>query len=118
MNEMKKIASMFLMLVLVLSCVSANAEYLTVSDAESYAWDKDVDMVVVGFGLAGAATVIEAADIANDAEIVLLEKMSEPFSGGNSIASGQTMLSVWPEDESLFNEYLWEMGKPNNIPKE
>ena len=115
---MRKIASMFLMLVLVLSCVSANAEYLTVSDAESYAWDKDVDMVVVGFGLAGAATVIEAADIANDAEIVLLEKMSEPFSGGNSIASGQTMLSVWPEDESLFNEYLWEMGKPNNIPKE
>ena len=71
---MKKIASMFLMLVLVLSCVSANAEYLTVSDAESYAWDKDVDMVVVGFGLAGAATVIEAADIANDAEIVLLER--------------------------------------------
>ena len=44
---MRKIASMFLMLVLVLSCVSANAEYLTVSDAESYAWDKDVDMVVV-----------------------------------------------------------------------
>ena len=70
---MKKITVVFLLLAMLTGCVSARAEYLTTSDADSYAWDKDVDMVVVGFGLAGAATVIEAADIANDALIVLLE---------------------------------------------
>ena len=54
--------------------------------ADRYTYDKEVDLVVVGYGLSGAAAVIEAVDVAPDADILLLEKM--PEAGGNSIAAG------------------------------
>ena len=86
--------------------------------ADRYAWDKEVDVVVVGFGLSGAAAVVEAVDIAPDASILLLEKMTEELAGGNSIASGQTILHVWPDDIELFREYMWATGMPNPIPED
>lgn len=51
-------------------------------------WDREVDFLVVGFGLAGAAAAVEAHDIDPDAEILVLEKMPVELAGGNSIASG------------------------------
>ena len=55
-------------------------------------WDREVDFLVAGFGLAGAAAAVEAHDIDPDAEILVLEKMPVELAGGNSIASGQTFL--------------------------
>ncbi|RDD62353.1 FAD-dependent oxidoreductase [Ferruginivarius sediminum] len=46
-------------------------------------WDRDVDIVVVGYGAAGGVAAIEAHD--SGAETLILEKMS--FPGGLSIAS-------------------------------
>ncbi len=109
---MKKLC-ILLALTMTLLAAAAFAE-----GADRYAWDEEVDVVVVGFGLAGAATCVEIADVAPDASVLLLEKMEEEQSGGNSIASGQTILNVWPEDLDLFRDYLWEMGKPNNIPRD
>lgn len=46
-------------------------------------WDVEVDIVVVGYGAAGAIAAIEAADLGKD--VLLVEKM--PFPGGISAAS-------------------------------
>ena len=52
-------------------------------------WDKEADVVVVGYGLAGAA----AATIAHDAgaKVLILEKMAKGKEGGNSLVSGSGM---------------------------
>lgn len=125
---MKRLVSMLLASTMVLSLVACTEksapdptpapEVEQAQAADKYTWDKEVDVVVVGFGLAGAATCVEIADIAPDSSVLLLEKMEEAQSGGNSIASGQTILNVWPDDLELFRDYLWEMGKPNNIPRD
>ena len=114
---MKRFLSLLLALTMVLG-IAAIASAEEANGAAKYTWDKEVDVVVVGFGLAGAATCVEIADIAPDSPVLLLEKMDEAQSGGNSIASGQTILNVWPDDIELFRDYLWEMGKPNNIPRD
>ena len=114
---MKRFLSLLLALTMVLG-IAAIAPAEEANGAAKYTWDKEVDVVVVGFGLAGAATCVEITDIAPDSPVLLLEKMDEAQSGGNSIASGQTILNVWPDDIELFRDYLWEMGKPNNIPRD
>ena len=114
---MKRFLSLLLALTMVLG-IAAIAPAEEANGAAKYTWDKEVDVVVVGFGLAGAATCVEIADIAPDSPVLLLEKMDKAQSGGNSIASGQTILNVWPDDIELFRDYLWEMGKPNNIPRD
>ena len=48
------------------------------------AWDEAFDVVVVGYGYAGAVAAIEAADAG--CSVMLIEKMSDP--GGISICSG------------------------------
>ena len=48
------------------------------------AWDREVDVLVVGYGLAGAVSAITAHDAG--AKVLLLEKMPHP--GGISILSG------------------------------
>jgi 3-oxo-5alpha-steroid 4-dehydrogenase len=47
-------------------------------------WDREADVVVVGFGAAGAATAIEAARAG--AEVIVLERM--PVNGGSSVLCG------------------------------
>lgn len=89
----------------------ANAE-----GADRYTYDKEVDLVVVGYGLSGAAAVIEAIDIAPDAEVLLLEKM--PEAGGNSIAAGQAILHIYPEDRDVFRTYMAALAEPNPIPED
>ena len=57
-------------------------------------WTDEADIVVVGFGAAGATAAYEAA--ASGADTLLLEKM--PFPGGLSIASaGGIRVSHQPE---------------------
>jgi len=47
-------------------------------------WDKEVDVIVVGYGAAGAATATSAHDAG--AEVIVFEKM--PAGGGNTRVSG------------------------------
>lgn len=54
------------------------------------AWDKEADVVVVGFGGAGSAAAIEAARAG--ASVLLLEKATEEFAGGNT---SSTDVGVW-----------------------
>ena len=64
------------------------------------AWDESTDVVVVGYGYAGAAAAIEAHDAG--ARVLLIEKMPDP--GGISVTSGGNVRIV--EDEELGFQYL------------
>lgn len=86
---MKKGLTLLLSLVLVLAMsVTAFAADDWVTPVQNIEkWDEEVDFLVVGYGLAGAAAAVEAHDIDPNAKILVLEKMPETLAGGNSIAS-------------------------------
>ncbi|MBQ1946128.1 MAG: FAD-binding protein, partial [Clostridia bacterium] len=119
---MKKFLSLVLVLVMALSlCGTAFAEEDWVkTPGEIAAWDMEVDFLIVGYGLAGAAAAVEAHDIDPEAKVLVLEKMPATLAGGNSIASGQTFL-VPANDEVAINTlktYLTNCNEPNDIPEE
>lgn len=81
-------------------------------------FDKECDFLIVGYGLAGEAAALEANDIDPNAKICILEKMEEAQAGGNSIASGQTVIVPAPDDLDTFKKYLIACSQPNPIPEE
>src|SRR5258706_16239875 len=54
------------------------------TNGSAITWDKEVDVLVVGFGAAGGISAITAHD--DRAKVLLIEKMPHP--GGISILSG------------------------------
>ena len=60
-------------------------------------WDEVADVVIVGFGAAGAAGAIEAAN--HGASVIILEKM--PIAGGTTIMSGGT---IYASETSIQRE--------------
>ncbi len=49
-------------------------------------WDKEADVVIIGTGMAGLAAAITAHDAG--AKVLILEKVTKEFEGGNSKVSG------------------------------
>ena len=117
---MKKGLTLLLSLVLVLAMsVTAFAAEDWVTPVQNIEkWDEEVDFLVVGYGLAGAAAAVEAYDIDPTAKILVLEKMPETLAGGNSIASGQTFLVPAESAVETVKTYLYNCNKPNPIPDE
>lgn len=60
-------------------------------------WDEVADVVIVGFGAAGGAGAIEAAD--HGASVIILEKM--PIGGGTTLMSGGT---IYASETSIQKE--------------
>lgn len=89
---MKKLFSLVLCLCMALSLTGAVAEE----------WDAAYDVVVIGFGGAGASAAIEAADAG--AKVLVLEKAPATAAGGNTKLSGQQVLS--PTDVEIAVEYF------------
>ena len=75
-------------------------------------WDKEADVVVVGYGGAGAAAAIAAHDAG--AKVLILEKAPQGDEGGNTRASGNMVFLPTPEDRGLV--YLKAMCGPYTIP--
>ena len=63
-------------------------------------WDKETDVLVVGYGLGGATTAIAAHD--TGAKVILMEKL--PVPGGNSILAGGTL--IWSKNAKGAFQYL------------
>ena len=61
-------------------------------------WDTEADVVVVGFGGAGAATAITAHGLG--AKVLMLEKAPEGEEGGNTRVAGQGYLYVYDVDKA------------------
>jgi succinate dehydrogenase/fumarate reductase flavoprotein subunit len=72
----------------------------------------EADVVVVGFGNAALAAAITASDAG--ASVIMLEKMDEERSGGNSRVSGQ----VWfnPDESAGAVGYLEELNQEMSVP--
>lgn len=79
-------------------------------------WDVETDILILGYGLSGAVTAIEAHDIDPDAEILIVEKNPEHLQGGSSRASGQTL---WcPKDVEATIAYQRALNEPNPAPED
>lgn len=78
------------------SCASAVARVAT----DDMKWEKTTDVLVLGFGGAGAAAAIEAKK--KGADVLILEKMPQP--GGNTAVSAGGFMC--PDDEAKAYEYL------------
>jgi len=62
-------------------------------------WDKQVDVVVVGFGGAGAAAAITVQN--SGATVLILEKATKGEEGGNTRVAGQGYLNASPKEEAI-----------------
>ncbi|MFC1987291.1 FAD-dependent oxidoreductase [Chloroflexota bacterium] len=78
-------------------------------------WDREADVVVVGYGAAGAATAITAHDAG--AKVLILEKAPEGEEGGNSRVAGQGWLAPAPIDRAItyFNSLADAYAVPQDI---
>ena len=77
-------------------------------------WDKQADVIVVGFGAAGAAAAITAQDAG--ACVLMLEKAPKGEEGGNTWVAGQGYLNAWPVDQAI--EYFNSLCGPFTVPQE
>lgn len=83
---------------------ASEAGYATPFEA-TVEWAAEYDVVVIGYGCAGANAAIAAAD--EGASVLLVEKASEREAGGNSIMSMQGM--GWTEDPEGMAVYMKAM---------
>lgn len=74
------------------------------SDVGSMMWDDEADVVVVGFGGAGAAAAINASEAG--ASVIVLEKAPEKDCGGNTSVSGGTMCLADPDNLATAREFI------------
>lgn len=79
-------------------------------------WDEEADVIVVGYGFAGATAAMTAHDAG--AKVVLLEKAPEEHKGGNSRVSANIVF--WPNDVAKGKAYFRSMAGPymDNISDE
>ena len=77
-------------------------------------WDIAADVVVVGFGAAGAATAITAHDAG--ARVLILEKAPKGQEGGNTRVAAQGYLNATPVDKAIT--YLNALCGPYAVPQD
>lgn len=79
-------------------------------------WDDVADVVIAGYGLAGACAAIEAHDADPSADVLIVEKATRAESGGNTRASGQALLV--PTNATALADYQRRLGASNPVPEE
>ena len=83
--------------------------------ADENAWDEETDVVIVGYGGAGACAAIEAAD--EGAEVIIIEKSAPENHLNNTNMSGGGWHSPDPDgDPDALREYLKAMFSGDNLP--
>lgn len=115
MKNLMKIGSCVLMASLVLSgCTQTTTNTGDYTYADTIAWDAQYDVVVAGFGAAGAATAKTAAD--EGASVLIVEKMSEGESGGNSKYAGQLFANGHGDEEKTLTYYK-QLAADTDVPE-
>jgi D-arabinose 1-dehydrogenase-like Zn-dependent alcohol dehydrogenase len=77
-------------------------------------WDQTADVVVVGFGGAGAVSAIQAHN--SGANVIILEKMTQALAGGNTSVSGGIIFTPSPAADAVI--YLNAMSEGYTIPQD
>ena len=81
------------------------------AESPAIAWDAEYDVVVLGYGGAGANAAVAAFE--QGAKVLLAEKAPEGAEGGNTAVSGQFVMAT--DDADQLYEYLTTlMGKFQN----
>jgi len=79
-------------------------------------WSAEYDVVVIGYGMAGATTAIQAAD--EGAKVLLLEKAAQGHEGGNSRYAGQGFVTVDADKRDEAVEYFKRIRGMYNTPSD
>ena len=87
-----------LVIALALTLCMATAAFAAMPDVQ---WDREADVVVIGFGPAGALAAKAAVD--NGATTLILEKASKEFAGGSAPTS-MAFVRLPRVAESVYNE--------------
>ena len=82
----------------------------------SVAWDNEYDVVIIGFGPAGASAAVAASE--EGASVLLIEKAPLGREGGNAPYAGQGTLSIYPGDEEKAATYLKALRGDFNTPSD
>jgi len=77
-------------------------------------WDREADVVVVGFGGAGIAAAVTAHDLG--AQVEILEKAPQAHAGGNTRIAAQGYLNTSCEEKAAT--YLKALCGPYTVPDE
>lgn len=81
-------------------------------------WDLELDVAVVGFGIAGCVAAVEAVETRTDAKVAIFEKATEARCGGNSRVSGQALWIARPDQLEAVIAYQRKLNQPNPISEE
>lgn len=81
------------------------------SAAPAESWDEEYDVVVLGYGGAGANAAVAAYE--NGTKVLLAEKAPEGAEGGNTAVSGQFVMATDDPDQ-LYDYLTTLMGKFQN----
>ena len=79
-------------------------------------WDEVVDILVCGYGCAGASAAIEAYDAEPGVRLLVIEKAPQEFAGGNCRVSGQSMLIS--KNKDALKDYQRKMSAANPVTEE
>ncbi|HEY9092568.1 FAD-dependent oxidoreductase [Parasphingorhabdus sp.] len=79
-------------------------------------WDEEVDVLICGYGCAGASAAIETYDLDSNARLLVIEKAPQEFAGGNCRVSGQSLLIS--KDKEALKDYQRSMSTSNPIPED
>jgi len=79
-------------------------------------WDREIDIAIVGSGLAGCVAAAEAYDTDPDAHISIFEKAPQKHEGGNSRVSGQALWVAHPNQLEAVKTYQRNLNHPNPTP--
>lgn len=79
-------------------------------------WHNETDVLILGYGMAGASAAIGARDADPQADILIVEKMDEANSGGNARASGQSLLIA--KNKEALVRYYKKLNYANPISEE
>ena len=77
-------------------------------------WDREADVVIVGFGGAGVAASVTAFDLG--ADVLIIEKAPEGKHGGNTRIAAQGYLNTSSPDKAA--RYLKALCGPYTVPEE
>lgn len=98
------------------ACIARADEAAPFTYADTVAWTHKYDVVVIGFGGAGAVASITAAD--EGARVLLLEKAPRGEEGGNTQFSGQNFGVCDPADAEMFATYYKNMRGTYSTPSD
>lgn len=85
------------------------------ADVANVKWDKETDVVIVGFGGAGASAAINASEAG--ANVIILEKAPEGQEGGNTSVSGGGSVLADPDNLDTAFKFI-RYQTPDLIPDE